>query len=59
MAADRPRPQGRGDQPPPDRIDQFPNNLVDLQNYDAVILNNVPRGAYCEKDDAGGEHLAA
>jgi len=31
----------------PDRstIDQFPLNIVDLQNYDAVILNNVPRGA--------------
>jgi len=26
-------------------IDQFPNDLVTLQNYDAVILVNVPRGA--------------
>ena len=26
-------------------VDQFPASLVELQNYDAVILNNVPRGA--------------
>jgi len=26
-------------------VDQFPQSLVDLQNYDAVILANVPRGA--------------
>lgn len=26
-------------------IDQFPRSLLDLQNYDAVILANVPRGA--------------
>lgn len=26
-------------------VDQFPNSLVELQNYDAVILANVPRGA--------------
>jgi uncharacterized membrane protein len=26
-------------------IDQFPTSLVELQNYDAVILANVPRGA--------------
>lgn len=25
-------------------VDQFPNDLVTLQNYDAVILANVPRG---------------
>jgi uncharacterized membrane protein len=25
-------------------VDQFPNGIVDLQNYDAVILANVPRG---------------
>ncbi len=25
-------------------IDQFPSNVVGLQNYDAVILANVPRG---------------
>ena len=25
-------------------VDQFPNGIVDLQNYDAVILVNVPRG---------------
>ncbi len=37
-------------------IDQFPTNVVELQNYDAVILNNVPRGAVVEKDDAGVEH---
>ena len=31
----------------PDRgsVDQFPVNVVELQNYDAVILANVPRGA--------------
>lgn len=26
-------------------VDQFPTSLVELQNYDAVILANVPRGA--------------
>ena len=26
-------------------VDQFPNSLVELQNYDAVILANVRRGA--------------
>jgi uncharacterized membrane protein len=26
-------------------IDQFPRSLVELQNYDAVVLANVPRGA--------------
>lgn len=26
-------------------VDQFPSSLVELQNYDAVILANVPRGA--------------
>lgn len=26
-------------------VDQFPNDLVTLQNYDAVVLANVPRGA--------------
>ena len=26
-------------------VDQFPHSLVELQNYDAVILANVPRGA--------------
>ncbi|HMB95469.1 MAG TPA: hypothetical protein VKK61_05470, partial [Tepidisphaeraceae bacterium] len=26
-------------------VDQFPNSLIELQNYDAVILANVPRGA--------------
>ncbi len=25
-------------------VDQFPNSVVDLQNYDAVVLANVPRG---------------
>src|SRR5665213_2548448 len=25
-------------------LDQFPQNLIDLQNYDAVILGNVPHG---------------
>ncbi|HRK30529.1 MAG TPA: VWA domain-containing protein, partial [Tepidisphaeraceae bacterium] len=26
-------------------VDQFPNDIVELQNYDAVILANVPRGS--------------
>ena len=26
------------------RLDQFPQNLIDLQNYDAIILGNVPHG---------------
>ena len=26
-------------------VDQFPTSLIELQNYDAVILANVPRGA--------------
>lgn len=26
------------------RVDQFPSSTVELQNYDAVILANVPRG---------------
>jgi Ca-activated chloride channel family protein len=26
-------------------VDQFPNSLVEMQNYDAIILSNVPRGA--------------
>lgn len=26
-------------------VDQFPSNIVELQNYDAVILANIPRGA--------------
>jgi uncharacterized membrane protein len=26
-------------------VDQFPNSLVELQNYDAIVLANVPRGA--------------
>jgi uncharacterized membrane protein len=37
-------------------IDQVPNNVVELQNYDAVILNNVPLGAVIDKDSAGVEH---
>ncbi len=32
-------------------VDSFPNTLVDLQNYDAVILANVPRGAEGLTDD--------
>ncbi len=32
-------------------VDQFPRNLIDLQNYDAVILANVPRGAGGIGDD--------
>lgn len=26
-------------------IDQFPNNIIELQNYDAIVLANVPHGA--------------
>jgi len=25
-------------------VDQFPNDIVELQNYDAIVLANVPRG---------------
>jgi uncharacterized membrane protein len=32
-------------------VDQFPNTVVELQNYDAVILANVPRGAGGLTDD--------
>jgi len=32
-------------------VDQFPNSIVELQNYDAVILANVPRGAGGMSDD--------
>ncbi len=32
-------------------IDQFPNTVVELQNYDAVVLANVPRGAGGLTDD--------
>ena len=30
-------------------VEQFPTELIDLQNYDAVILANVPNGG----DSAG------
>ncbi len=32
-------------------IDQFPNTVLELQNYDAVVLANVPRGAGGLTDD--------
>jgi uncharacterized membrane protein len=32
-------------------VDQFPGSLMELQNYDAVILGNVPRGAGGLSDD--------
>jgi uncharacterized membrane protein len=32
-------------------VDQFPQNLVMLQSYDAVVLSNVPRGAGGLSDD--------
>ncbi|HYO07566.1 MAG TPA: VWA domain-containing protein [Tepidisphaeraceae bacterium] len=32
-------------------VDSFPNTLVELQNYDAIILSNVPRGAGGISDD--------
>ncbi|MDW8262130.1 MAG: hypothetical protein RMJ35_06360, partial [Phycisphaerales bacterium] len=32
-------------------IEQFPGSLVELQNYDAVILVNVPRGAGGLRED--------
>ena len=35
------------------RVDQFPTSAVQLQNYDAVILANVPRGPGGITDDQG------
>ncbi len=32
-------------------VDQFPASLMELQNYDAIILGNVPRGAGGLSDD--------
>lgn len=32
-------------------VDQFPGSLMELQNYDAIILGNVPRGAGGLSDD--------
>lgn len=40
------------------RVDQFPNTAVELQNYDAVILANVPRGPGGITDEQG-QALAA
>jgi len=40
------------------RVDQFPNSAVELQNYDAVILANVPRGPGGITDEQG-QALAA
>jgi len=34
-------------------IDQFPNSVIELQNYDAVILANVPQGAGGLSPDQG------
>lgn len=35
------------------RVDQFPTGAIELQNYDAVILANVPRGPGGITDDQG------
>ncbi len=35
------------------RVDQFPAGAVELQNYDAVVLANVPRGPGGITDDQG------
>ncbi len=35
------------------RVDQFPAGAVELQNYDAVVLANVPRGPGGLTDDQG------
>ena len=35
------------------RVDQFPTSAVELQNYDAVILANVPRGPGGITDEQG------
>ncbi|MEO6437183.1 MAG: VWA domain-containing protein, partial [Tepidisphaeraceae bacterium] len=32
-------------------VDQFPGSLVELQNYDGIVLANVPRGAEGMSDD--------
>jgi uncharacterized membrane protein len=32
-------------------IEQVPSNVVDLQNYDAILLGNVPRGALSSDQD--------
>ena len=41
------------------RVDQFPTDLVSLQNYDAVILANVPKGGgFGGLDDKQDEYLA-
>lgn len=32
-------------------VDSFPNSLIELQNYDAIILANVPRGSGGISDD--------
>jgi len=38
-------------------IDQFPKSIVDLQNFDAVVLYNVPRGNVTEAGFASGLSL--
>ena len=41
------------------RVEQFPTDLVELQNYDAVILANVPKGGgFGGLDDKQDENLA-
>ena len=41
------------------RVEQFPNDLVELQNYDAVILANVPKGGgFGGLDEKQDEYLA-
>ena len=34
----------------PRSIDGFPNSVVELQDYDAVVLNNVPRGSVISQE---------
>lgn len=38
-------------------IDGFPRTLVELQNYDAVVLANVPRGNFTDNGRAAGLSL--
>ncbi len=53
---DDPRRPGEGIVLKSISIDQFPKDVVELQNYDAVILNNVPKGSVL--DSEGGTHLS-
>jgi uncharacterized membrane protein len=40
------------------RVEQFPSDLLSLQNYDAIIMANVPKGAGDGIDREQDEHLA-